>query len=577
MRSLWVGLAFFWAAVAGVQAQPAFTPGAGTEHRAWLRERPNVANPATRLPLAVTDGVIVTARDGVRLEGRLIAPILAAGAKPTACLLVTNGYGRTSGSGAGLEVPLFDLAARGYAVLHLSLRGSGKSEGTNDLYSHYGEDGYDTIEWMAKQPWCDGNVGMVGASLFGISQWLAAKEAPPHLKAIAPDVACGDCYGVLWYPGGMLPGPGREARKLSPGAEAEYEVSIKHRDFDDYWRARTVLAPDVAAIAGRGVAAFIAGGLDDYITPANIRMYEQFNSAAKRLFLGPYAHGWHTTWFQELEVQFLDHYVKGIANGAEKEKKVVLYIKGAGAWREEADWPLADAKPVTLHLRAARSGTIKSLNDGTLSAAAGAGKPVVLPYSPESGPFLPALLSATMRLPINQAPDEAKAVTWTSAPMRVATEVTGYPKLTLWAASSTDDGDIVAEINDLAPDGTSVQVIQGYMNVPRQKLREAPTPLVPGQLNKVELTFFPTAYVFQPGHRLRLAIAGGAKTAPDQPVPQGPGKNPKAFTWTIAADAAHAASLELPVVGTAWRQWAGGGGSGSPLTRLERLIERAKP
>jgi putative CocE/NonD family hydrolase len=113
---------------------------------------------------------------------------------------MSDGYGRRSTTGALLEVPLFDIAARGYPVLHLSLRASGESEGSNDYLNQYGPDGYDAIEWMAKQPWCNGNVGMVGASLLGISQWLAAKEAPPSLKAIVPEVACGDCYGVLWYP-----------------------------------------------------------------------------------------------------------------------------------------------------------------------------------------------------------------------------------------------------------------------------------------------------------------------------------------------------------------------------------------
>jgi len=102
---------------------------------------------------------------------------------------------------------------------------------------------------------------MVGSSLLGISQWLTAKEAPPSLKVIVPQVACGDCYGLLWYPAGMTPGPGREARKLSPGAEAEYETSIQHRDLDDWWRERLTLGPDIKSIAGRGVAAFISGGL----------------------------------------------------------------------------------------------------------------------------------------------------------------------------------------------------------------------------------------------------------------------------------------------------------------------------
>jgi predicted acyl esterase len=544
------------AAGSAARAQPAFTPGAGTEGRNWLPDRPTALNPATRFTIDTTDNVIVTARDGTKLDGRLFRPVLPAGTAVTPCVLMTDGYGRTSQTGASLEPALFDIASRGYAVLHLSLRASGQSGGTNDLYNQYGKDGYDAIEWMAKQTWCNGRVGMVGPSLLGISQWLAAKEAPPSLKAIVPEVACGDCYGVLWYPGGMLPGPGREARKLSPGAEAEYPTAIAHRNFDDWWKARTVLAPDVSAIAHRGVAAFIAGGLDDYITPANVRVYEQFASPAKRLFLGPYAHGWHTEYFQELQIRWLDHWLKDMPNGAENDPKVMLYVEGANRWRTEADWPIADAHSVKLFLGAKKSGSIASLNDGSLAAqSAGAAPPAVIAYSPDVGPFLPVLLSATNRLAIDQHPDEEKALTWTTAPLTVATEVTGYPKITVFASSSAADGDFVFDVTDVAPDGTSRQVVQAYLNAPHAGgVREAPKPLTPGAVAKYEMETFPMAYAFQPGHRIRVALAGGAKMAPGQLVPQGPGKNPTPFTWTILADSEHPSAIELPVVGTSWEQ-----------------------
>ena len=474
-------------------------------------------------------------------------------------MLTTDGYGRTSGTGAGVEVPLYDIAARGYAVLHLSLRGSGKSGGANDLYAHYGQDGFDAIEWMAKQPWCNGRVGMVGPSLLGISQWLAAREAPPSLKAIIPEVACGDCYGLLWYPGGMLPGPGREARNQSPGAEAEYPTALKHRDFDDWWRARTTLADAAAAIANRGVAAFIAGGLDDYISPANIRAYEQFTGARKKLFLGPYAHGWHTAYYQELQVAWLDHWLKGFANGVDSDPKVILYIKGANRWRAEEDWPIPDAHPVKMYFQAQHSGSIGSLNDGALAASMPASTPadpVKFTYDPQTGPFLPVLLSATAGRPeIDQRPDEEPTVTWTTPALTTATEVTGYPKLSIWAASSAPDADLVASLTDVAPDGSSHEVIQAYLNAPHAAdLHAAPKPLTPNQPALYSFDMLPVVYVFQPGHRLRLTLAGGAKIAPNEPAPQGPGKNPNAFAWTIFQDPDHPSSIDLPIIGTSWEQ-----------------------
>jgi len=132
--------------------------------------------------------------------------------------------------------------------------------------------------------------------------------------------------------------------------------------------------------------------------------------------------------------------------------------------------------------------------------------------------------------------------------------VTGYPHVSLWASSSTSDGDMVFSLNDVAPDGASTQVIQGYLNVPHAASLSDPVPLVPGQAQKVELDLLPTAYVFQPGHRMRLAMAGAASVAPGLPFPQGPGPNPAAFTWTVLQDADHPATLALPVIGTAGEQ-----------------------
>jgi uncharacterized protein len=537
-----------------VWAQP-YQMGAGTENRQWLPERAHVENSLLRFPVEIQNGVKITARDGTTLDARLFLPTLAAGAAPTPCVLMSDGYGRSSNTGASTDPVLMDIASRGYAVLHLSLRGSGKSGGEATLYNQFGQDGYDTVEWMAKQSWCNGRVGMVGPSLLGIAQWLTAKEAPPSLKVIVPQVACGDCYGLLWYPAGMTPGPGRLARKLSPGAEAEYETSIQHHNLDDWWRARTTLSSDVRAIAERGVAAFISGGLDDYITPGNLRAYEQFDSPRKRLLFAPHAHGWQIDFLQELQVQWLDHWLKGADNGVEQAPKVILYVKGVDRWRYETDWPLPDTRPAMLFLQAGHSRTIDSLNDGAMTAQQAAGSSVTLPYTPGAGPALPVLLSATVGRPAgDQRDSEEKVLTWTSAPLPVATEVTGYPHVSLWASSNTNDGDMVFSLNDVAPDGTSTQVIQGYLNVPHQTSLSDPKPLGPGQAQKIDVDLLPTAYVFQTGHRLRLALAGAASVADGLPFPQGPGPNPAAFTWTVMQDAEHPATLTLPVVGTAGEQ-----------------------
>ena len=528
--------------------------GAGTAGRQWLPDHFHADNSQHRLPVQVRHNISVPARDGVTLDAQLLLPTLDAGTGPVPCVLMADGYGQSSNADANPDPMLMDIAARGYAVLHLSLRGSGRSGGTATLYSRFGQDGYDTVEWMARQAWCNGRVGMVGPSALGIAQWLTAKEAPPSLQAIVPHVACGDCYGALWYPGGMAPGPGREVRALFPGAGAEYATAVQHRNLDDWWRERTTLASDVKAIAGRGVAAFISGGLDDYITPGNLRAYEAYESPRKRLLLGQHAHS-QTEALQELQVQWLDHWLKDASNGVDQAPKVMLYVKGVDRWRYEADWPIPDAHAARLFLQAGHSGTVNSLNDGSMTALPSAGRAATLPYTPGAGPALPVLLSSTEgRSMADQRGAEAKVLTWTTEPLLAATEVTGYPHVSLWASSSTADGDLVFSLNDVAPDGTSTQVVQGYANVPHAQSLSDPQPLVPGQVRKVDMDLLPTAYVFQPGHRLRLALAGAASAAPWLRYPQGPGPNPAAFTWTVMQDAEHPATLDLPIVGIAGDQ-----------------------
>ncbi len=137
--------------VSALHAQP-YQMVAGTEDRQWLPERDHVKNPLLRFPVQVQDGVTTTARDGTPLDARLFLPTLATGTAPTPCVLMSDGYGRSSNTGASTDPVLMDIASRGYAVLHLSLRGSGKSGGTATLYNQFGQDGYDTVDgWPSRR------------------------------------------------------------------------------------------------------------------------------------------------------------------------------------------------------------------------------------------------------------------------------------------------------------------------------------------------------------------------------------------------------------------------------------------
>lgn len=520
--------------------------GFGTENRKWVTEKETLA--PERYAVEVEEDVEIEVRDGTIIRGRLLSPEGLDGPLPT--IVQLNGYGHGV-YGNTFESMLIDLAERGYAVLHVSMRGSGTSDGEAGLYNSYGLDGYDVIEWAADQPWSNGNVGTVGLSLLGISQWLAAKEMPPSLKAISPVVACTNCYDTLWNPGGMESGPGRIARGY------EYEVASEHRNYDEWWQERSVSTEQLEAIAESGVAAFISGGWNDYISPGNIEAYELYSAAGgpSKLIVSPGSHAYMSGImpyeFEDYQALWFDHYLKGIDNGVAERDPVLIYVQGADQWRYETAWPLADTNYVDLYFSDKKSKSISSINDGSFTTKSPNKKhsSVSYSYSPEDGPFIPSLLSSSGRLPIDQQPYEEEAVTWTTDALAVPTEVTGNMEATFWAEVDAEDADFVVQVTDVAPDGTSKQVVAGYLNASRAESQTTPTPLKPGEVNEYTVEILPTSYVFEKGHRIRVSISGGAKALEGQPAPQGPGINPIASTVQIYQDAAHPSSFRLPLIG----------------------------
>jgi len=545
-----------------------YVRGAGTDGRDWVMEPLPDPTSSVRYTVDTVAGVKIPMRDGVLLDANLWLPQLN-GAPPRGCLVIADGYGGST--------YLYGLSARGFAVVHASMRGSGASEGESTLYNHYAEDGYDLVEWSADQPWCSGNVGMYGTSLVGISQWLAARELPPSLKAIAPDVACADCYDDLWYMGGTLPGPGREAREqYGP----EYTNAIQHRDLDAWWRERVVLEDDLRAIAERGIAVMATGAWQDYITNGNIKAFETFTAHGGQgmLLLGAGAHNGHQstvngdyTYAQHLTL-FFDKYLDGRTNQFGDRGKVLMFVDGPDDWRYEDAWPIPDRQLRRFYLVADDSGTIASAHDGSLRSTPSSAESSTsgFTYDPVTGPFLHTMRDAVTGYPvINQSPREALVASWTSEPFGEPTEVTGEISSTFWARSSAADVDFHLLVTDVAPDGTSTYVTSGYINAPRAADRSSPVPVSPGQEVQYTVAAQATSHVFAAGHRVRLSLAGGSEVAPGQSEPQGPGKNPVAATVTILHERAHQSWVEIPVIGAAVASYtidasAGVGGTVNP-------------
>jgi uncharacterized protein len=576
--------------------------GAGTDDRLWIAEQRDAPLRPVSFETTEREERIVV-RDGTALSALVIEPVLPAGSPPQPCVVVTNGY---SGLDFWLRPDLRVLAGYGYPVVLARLRGVPPSEGQGGLYERYGEDGYDIIEWAATQPFCNGRVGMVGASLLGISQWMAARERPPHLEAVVPDDAPADTYRYLWHLGGMTPGPGRRQRAEVPGVESEYDLAASHPWFGDFWRQRSILREDFEAMARSGLPVLTSTGWDSYLVDSGTRAFTWLRGAGAgsraRLIVGPWRHaaafgrgqglgyeaapGGAIRPYQGFDVQllWLDRWLRDEPNGIGAEPPVQIFVQGPDQWRYEHDWPLPDEQRIRLYLSGVTSGTAASWNDGTLSPGPAA-EPADAAYSfdPASSRNAAAVTVPTLilvadglpslkpdslpagcriehgRLLMDKSGYEADAVTWTSPVLTQPTEITGFPRLVLWASVSRPDADFVAELTDIGfgDDGswTSTQITRGYLRASAQFSAAGPTAIAPEDVRRYEIEFQPTSYVVAARHRIRFTVQGAALDPAITVSWQGPGLAEHPFTVTVYAGPEHDSHGELPVIGSVPRSW----------------------
>ena len=440
------------------------------------------------------------------------------------------------------------LAARGFAFCRLDIRGTGSSPGiaTDEYTPRETQDGYDAVEWLAAQPWCNGNVGMWGISYGGFTSIQVAMLCPPHLKAIVPVMATDDRYtDDVHYIGGCV-----TVSELSQYAvsmvgmnamppKAEYRGAawadewrerleqtpvwlfewLRQQHDGPYWRQGS-LAPDYGAIEA---AIFSIGGwMDEYVDPV-LRMQERC-TAPRRSLIGNWVHslpddaypGPNLDWLHEM-VRFFDHWLKGIDNGVMDEPGVVLFRRDyadpepfpatwPGEWLGLASWPPADAGERVLHLAPGSLPLVGGLVDDAGT------EPSVerFRHRPTSGTR--AALSwgaggAPNGLSRDLRPDKSLVPTFTSSPLEAPLDVVGFPAAVLAWESSAPIATAVVRLSDVAPDGTSAQVTAGILNLTHRESHASPSPLEPGAVTTVRVGMRSTAYRFLPGHRIRLSVA----------------------------------------------------------------------
>jgi|WetSurMetagenome_2_1015567.scaffolds.fasta_scaffold06725_4 uncharacterized protein len=492
-------------------------------------------------------------------------------------------------TGEGYPGTAAKLVKYGYVVAIVDFRGLYASYGHNVAFNR-GEwltasrrDAYDITEWLAMQPWSNGNIGMWGCSATGGSQLQAATTAPPHLKAVFPMSCEFDAYSFR-VPGGMAPGKNTAANaqpKVQSGqksrdaaaepvdgdadrsqlnqAIADHAGTVENEGYAPYRDSAAEAITDQGAqpwwikssphhyleqIKASKTAIYLAANWDEGATKHGA--FFTFNNVTNpvKLIVGPGGHcGW--TAVQSLtkfditveEHRFFDYWLKGIDNGIMKEDRVYYYTYNAPAgseWRSAKQWPLPNEKRTKFYL-----------GKGSLRTTA--------PTGVDQKDEITATYDVT---PANMT---TKGLVYVTAPLGADVQVTGHPTMNLWTSSTAIDGDFIATIQDVAPDGAATSYnVNGRLRASSRKLQNAPynnlglpwhgffeadlNLLTPGKPTELVFEILPISMIFKAGHSIRLVInfADIRSTPKLDPAP----------TIGIYHDTAHKSYVTLPIIET---------------------------
>jgi hypothetical protein len=546
----------------------------------------------------------VPMRDGVRLRADVMRP---AGRGPFPTLVYRTPYDKEQ---ERREQTTFARALeRGYAVVVQDVRGRYASEGEFRPYQQEGQDGFDTIEWAAAQAWSSGAVGSFGLSYPGAVQWMAAGENPPHLKAMVPAMTFAsqknfiyargpfDMSWIEWVWNDIAPdrrarrhlagpsnhpealaawsseGPRMESVLPLQGMDAFREVAPFYYEWlrhppEDAWWAWADLRPKY----GRTQAAVLnlSGWYDEGYGPEGAT--ENFRgllaaragqAAGVALLLGPWVHGVDDTAsavagerrfadnakidYDGLVLDWMDHYLRGMANGVDSGNPVRYYVMGADTWRVARDWP-PPALRTSFYLQ--QAGTGKSGLLASDRQARGFSAFVSDPAHPVANPYDDLGAHDYRDLALRD-----DLLTFDSQPLAADTEVTGPIDAQVFVSCTCRDLDLWVRLYDVAPDGAAWNLMSPGPDVIRASYRDREKGrqlLRPGRIYQIDVRGPVTSNLFKRGHQIRVQVSGSFFPDFSRNLQSGQSETTAAgfrkATIRIHHDRLHPSHVVLPIV-----------------------------
>jgi predicted acyl esterase len=509
---------------------------------------------------------MVAMRDGVRLATDVYLPGDGKGKYPV--IVTRTPYDKNGAKGFAAPA-----VGRGYVFVAQDLRGRFKSQGhhwiifANDGWGDH-QDGRDTLEWIAKQPWCNGKIASWGGSALGIVQNMAAPVAPDELKAQFVQVAFSNYYSQGAYQGGAFRAQLLERWLQVTGmVEKNLATFIAHPQYDDFWKnlnselqAGKVRAP--AVYHGGWYDIFCQGTINSFMA-----VHYKGGEGARgkcRLIIGPFGHGS----FNQLKYPanaaqgpacgdpfaWFDHVLLGKENSAAKEKAVHYYVMGdptdpkapGNYWRHVDDWPPpAQATPFYFH------------PDGALvrdRPPAGNDNKTYI-YDPKNpvpsigGQELFAPIGPMDQRKIESRPD---VLLFTSAELKEPIEVTGRIGARLFVSSDCPDTDFTVKLCDVYPDGRSMLVTDGILRARYHKSFDKESFLEPGNVYELNVDLWSSSLVFNKGHRIRVAVSSSNsprfEANPNTGMPFRADKETRLAKNTVRLSLKYPSRIVLPVM-----------------------------
>ncbi len=554
----------------------------------------------------------VPAADGTRLAVDVYIPTRA-GDEPEESIPVVLHYTRyiravEMDDGSVRGGPDFDpvmqhLLKHGYAVAVVDARGTGASFGV-----HHGafsveetEDSYTIIEWLASQPWSSGKVGMSGRSYPGMTQYQAATQNPPSLKAIFAEMAGPSVYDFIYRGGafkkdfvdswgtftreqdlGEYEAPARvdadsdgsdRGRAIAEHGDNLWAQSLIQpgsnlrnfsidREGGGHWSWDKVIASidDADEIAASGIGVYHLAGWYDIYTTQQPWLYATLEGQSpQKMMIGPWMHsgGYGGTIHLNEILRWYDYWLKDIDNGVMDEEPINYFVmignhtmpegatEGAptadevaaedgSAWVATTAWPPMSERR-KYWLTSKPSGTVMSVNDGTLATASSAtdgADSYDVDYSSSVGTFSRWMNGYGGRREDVESStymdertnENKKALTYTSDVLTEDLTLVGYPTVHLQVSSTHDDGDFFVYLEEVDKKGRAHYVTEGVLRASHRKTSDAPfknfglpfhrsyavdlAPLVPGESTELNFDLMGTAIVIDKGHRIRITITG---------------------------------------------------------------------